>query len=301
MMEEDESEGEEDDVNEAEEEFPMPLTVPLRPERNDPCWCGSGKKYKKCHMIADEEADRRPPAPSSGVKQSPPENDNQMHKRLGNLVLTAMHKWNGDGEMKRAFALYFGSGPVPEAHDEEAGDLFLQWYLHDYRPRNTGRTAFAEYLRRDGGTLKPRERAMAEAMRDSRYGLYEVHRVEEGRGIEVRNVYRDGLLFVKDISSSKELVKWDCLLSRVEFFEEVHTFAGNGQIVPRTFIEPLKEFYREPKPRGPAGACGVGRGQWPSDSAADGRVGEGLCGGFEGYRLDGRSPRILDRHLPDRG
>jgi len=23
--------------------------------RNDPCWCGSGKKYKKCHLAADEE------------------------------------------------------------------------------------------------------------------------------------------------------------------------------------------------------------------------------------------------------
>jgi len=23
--------------------------------RNDPCWCGSGKKYKKCHYEADRE------------------------------------------------------------------------------------------------------------------------------------------------------------------------------------------------------------------------------------------------------
>jgi len=22
--------------------------------RNDPCWCGSGKKYKQCHMRSDE-------------------------------------------------------------------------------------------------------------------------------------------------------------------------------------------------------------------------------------------------------
>jgi hypothetical protein len=22
--------------------------------RNEPCWCGSGKKYKKCHLAADE-------------------------------------------------------------------------------------------------------------------------------------------------------------------------------------------------------------------------------------------------------
>ena len=23
--------------------------------RNDPCWCGSGKKYKKCHLLEDEK------------------------------------------------------------------------------------------------------------------------------------------------------------------------------------------------------------------------------------------------------
>ena len=29
-----------------------------RPGRNDPCWCGSGKKYKKCHYKEDSESDR---------------------------------------------------------------------------------------------------------------------------------------------------------------------------------------------------------------------------------------------------
>ncbi|MDO4673302.1 MAG: SEC-C metal-binding domain-containing protein, partial [Porphyromonadaceae bacterium] len=24
-------------------------------ERNEACWCGSGKKYKKCHMAMDEK------------------------------------------------------------------------------------------------------------------------------------------------------------------------------------------------------------------------------------------------------
>jgi uncharacterized protein YecA (UPF0149 family) len=27
-----------------EDDAPLP-----KPGRNDPCWCGSGKKYKKCH------------------------------------------------------------------------------------------------------------------------------------------------------------------------------------------------------------------------------------------------------------
>jgi hypothetical protein len=33
-----------------------PRTLPRRPGRNDPCWCGSGVKYKKCHLRADESA-----------------------------------------------------------------------------------------------------------------------------------------------------------------------------------------------------------------------------------------------------
>jgi len=29
------------------------LATGARPGRNDPCWCGSGQKYKKCHLDAD--------------------------------------------------------------------------------------------------------------------------------------------------------------------------------------------------------------------------------------------------------
>ncbi len=30
-------------------------TAPTKiPGRNEACWCGSGQKYKKCHLIEDE-------------------------------------------------------------------------------------------------------------------------------------------------------------------------------------------------------------------------------------------------------
>lgn len=29
--------------------------VSNRPGRNEACWCGSGKKYKKCHLDEDAE------------------------------------------------------------------------------------------------------------------------------------------------------------------------------------------------------------------------------------------------------
>ncbi len=36
-----------------------------KPGRNDPCWCGSGKKYKKCHLRSDESGDTGMQVPSA--------------------------------------------------------------------------------------------------------------------------------------------------------------------------------------------------------------------------------------------
>ncbi|MCL2183390.1 MAG: type I methionyl aminopeptidase [Chitinispirillia bacterium] len=38
-------------------------------ERNEPCWCGSGKKYKKCHLSSDQEKRTAPPPPLSQANQ----------------------------------------------------------------------------------------------------------------------------------------------------------------------------------------------------------------------------------------
>ena len=54
------------------------------PGRNDACWCGSGKKYKKCHSAFDERLERlweegwevlprtlyKTPADIEGIKRS---------------------------------------------------------------------------------------------------------------------------------------------------------------------------------------------------------------------------------------
>jgi hypothetical protein len=61
-----------DEEDEDLDEFiPEPSIVePIRrsatPGRNDPCWCGSGKKYKKCHLESDEKSRRAPSRPEEG-------------------------------------------------------------------------------------------------------------------------------------------------------------------------------------------------------------------------------------------
>src|SRR5262245_23536466 len=45
-------------TGQAVSQAPVPSTAPVKREgpklgRNDPCWCGSGKKYKACHLRAE--------------------------------------------------------------------------------------------------------------------------------------------------------------------------------------------------------------------------------------------------------
>jgi len=44
--------------------------------RNDPCWCGSGKKYKDCHLQADQRANI-----TRFVSQVEPEPSTQRRRR----------------------------------------------------------------------------------------------------------------------------------------------------------------------------------------------------------------------------
>jgi hypothetical protein len=48
------------------------LPTPL-PGRNDPCHCGSGKKYKQCHLDKDEAAARAARAKDATKKEEPAE------------------------------------------------------------------------------------------------------------------------------------------------------------------------------------------------------------------------------------
>jgi len=43
----------------------------ILPGKNDPCWCGSGTKYKKCHLLKDKLYFKEHPIPK---KKTPKKN-----------------------------------------------------------------------------------------------------------------------------------------------------------------------------------------------------------------------------------
>lgn len=230
-------EEETEDLPQDEMDEELDVEPPPKPGRNDPCWCGSGKKYKKCHLISDEEAARK----EAEEADEEAEESGSLHNITMQRVFAASREWHRDSDLKRAKKMYFGESGAVEATPDQV-DGFIHWVLHDFRDAATRHTAIENYLRTRDAKLRPEERELLESLRDSRFGLFEVERVEPGSGVQLRDIFVGDSHFVHDISSSRSLHRWDCLLVRLQFLEGRWLMTGNGINVPRNTLNALVEF-----------------------------------------------------------
>ena len=95
----------------------------IKPERNDPCWCKSGKKYKKCHMLIDNK---------SGLEkvQASEENYiNKWEKSATNFESSGCYKWMIDQIKyigpKRILEIGCGDGTALKNIIREIDPLFI--------------------------------------------------------------------------------------------------------------------------------------------------------------------------------
>jgi preprotein translocase subunit SecA len=65
---------------------PQPARSSKTPGRNDPCWCGSGKKYKQCHMRADQGRESAPAAGAAPAAAVPVPKDGAAPVRAAGSV-----------------------------------------------------------------------------------------------------------------------------------------------------------------------------------------------------------------------
>jgi hypothetical protein len=226
-----------DEDEEGQEDFALPPEPVLRrptPGRNDPCWCGSGKKYKKCHLDSDER-----PGPQSAAPAIHGEFVG-LRNRLGKFLMETASK----RDTRLAHEEFFGGGPI-----EDDQMPLIDWMMHDWVPPRLGRTIMQEYLRERGAGLTPRERESVESWSQSYVGLYEVREVKVGSGLEVKDLVTGEISFVHDVSLSKHLVRWDGLLARVVPGERGNEFSGVGINVPRKQLEPLRAWMEEDRLR----------------------------------------------------
>lgn len=176
------------------------------PGRNDPCPCGSGKKYKKCHLDA-HRAQQAVPAEGESV--------HEMDFRLVRSIVRFAVDRYGDHWLQ---ALEDGIG-----NDEAALQLFLPWAAWT---ADVDRGRIAEtYLEQNGAQLPDTERAWFAAQLAAWLSFWEVTHVGPGR-IDVQDLLTGERRSVNEVMGSRSLSTRDTLLARVVDFHGTSYFGG---------------------------------------------------------------------------
>ena len=222
--------------------------------RNDPCWCGSGKKYKKCHLAGDEKLVR-------GGKDDQPSASSdlfgEVRRHLARFTLAALSPSQFQDRIEDFF------GPQGASSEEEMPS-FVDWLIHDWRPA-PGRPTFLEkFLRSEGSRLDPAVRADLQSWTSSFIDLYEVLGVEEGKGVLLRRHETGEELFVHDVSSSRQLIRGDFSLSRVVRERERHVFNGDGLSVPRALLADFLNWLHADRRQTGLDRAAHFRARWPA-------------------------------------
>jgi hypothetical protein len=163
--------------------------------RNAPCPCGSGKKYKKCHLPLDD-AERASDAGRARVHD------------LDNRLVLALSRFAARG-----------FGPEWERFEDDfagvsaALPLAIPWSVYCFHVQ--GRRVLDRYLEERGVRLSAEERAWLEAQRAAWLSVWEVTAVEVGKTVSLRDLLSHEVRCVCEVGASQSLVPRDAVLARV--------------------------------------------------------------------------------------
>jgi hypothetical protein len=204
--------------------------------RNDPCPCGSGKKYKKCCL----------------QKETPDHRDldyrrlSKAYNRLVDELVDRVPKVFGPAAGFRALDEFFlWPDPDDAPSDEEVArcdPVFAPWFVFhwQYEPEEEeeealqgppGRTAAELYAEEKGDRIDPLERSIIEAFNRWPYTFLEILRVDPGRGMRVRDVLTGAETEVKERSATAHLKPGDLIYGMAAEASGVGMLVGVGTTV----------------------------------------------------------------------
>jgi hypothetical protein len=189
--------------------------------RNDPCPCGSGKKYKHCCLNAAAQAAAEPPELLAWRR---------VRRVLDGFVprmLEFVSEAYGPAALAEAwteFHLCFEGDELELDPESPFMPLFTPWFFHVWEPDVDtevedeslhGRVPTAEYLRRHGRRLEPALRRYLEACVKAPFGFHEILHVQAGRGFQAREVLTGEERQVIERSGSEQMQRGDILYGQL--------------------------------------------------------------------------------------
>ena len=192
--------------------------------RNDPCPCGSGKKYKRCCLNKDEL--RGPEKTSATPKEI----------ELRDRLLSFLGKERYKKDFEKAYRLFWRKPfrePLGLDEKEEANFAsFLEWFIHDFSLWN-GTTIVEEFYQEKKEKLSEEELSLLKYEMASYLSLYEVTSVTPEVGLRLKDLFTGEEMDILEVKGSLAAVKWDVIFARVIRMGAVNKLSGIVTLIPR--------------------------------------------------------------------
>jgi len=184
-----------------------------KPGRNDPCPCGSRKKYKHCHWLAEQGT-----ISESERARQLHDLDGEMVRRLARFAEREFGQgWVGD---------LLGQLEIDDAFDSEPGLSQLIGPCALYEWRSDEGTIAEMWLASSPAGLSDRQRGWLEAQGRAWLSIWEVRAVTPDLAVSVRDFFTGEERHVLEKSGSRTLTPRDAILGRVVNFEGISVFCG---------------------------------------------------------------------------
>jgi hypothetical protein len=204
--------------------------------RNDPCPCGSGKKYKHCCLrqetLGKSEAMGRERAWETTTEK----------------LFGFAREPRFQADLVTAFDLFWNNVySIDQVGSLEPAQVmnFLDWFAHDYRTSQDGRRIIDIFLEEGPGELSEQEIQAAQADSDALFSAFEVTSVDEGDSVRLRDVFRGERAEVAQTPPLYGLEEGHMLLARLAEGEESSRFSWITMLVPQEIQDDLKSYVED--------------------------------------------------------
>jgi hypothetical protein len=207
----------------------------LRAKRNDPCPCGSGKKYKNCCLRADQLGASREVNLSSGEA----------------LLLTDLYQYaqlpRFNTALFEAFGLYWGGSFDVSAASElgqESLRSMLEWFIHDYPVSSDGRHVIDLFIADRAERYPEEARLLLDGWAASVLGVWRVLAQAGPDRVSLLDLLREETLEVYSPVLAHNALVGDLAIGRRVPLGEANLMAPMVSLLPAPYEQPLTDYVR---------------------------------------------------------
>ncbi len=198
--------------------------------RNDPCHCGSGKKYKKCHMKEEQAAEK----------------ERSLIQKAASYIRHDLLKYARDERFAEAFASalplywdnYYDHDNAEQMSQPEAL-RFFDWFVFDYELEDSKRL-IELYADERMDDLSSHQQTITAAWHKSGPGsLYELT-AYEGQTLHLRDYFSDDTVEVYESGGRGNVGIGDAILTRLVPVADHLELSTTAAYLPKAEISDIK-------------------------------------------------------------